>query len=261
MLRPLQLPSIIGALLMLCGICSASQVIPFEYRDGLIWIKVNTPQSEVPLNFVLDSGAGSSVLDLATARKLNVKLKVRERVQCVDAAMSAWRVDGFSANVGGVAIRDNPLSLDLSETSELCSRRIDGLLGHDFFRDRIVQIDFKARCIRLLYEADDRNSCAVVSMKVRRGAMCVPVSVNGHPPRWTRLDTGCDDGLRWVQRGGHGYVRASLQVGQEDISNVQIALHHTEIFPSEAGLLGNGVLANYRVTIDAVKKRLLLEKS
>lgn len=261
MLRPLRIPSIIGGLLILCGICPANQVIPFEYRDGLIWIKVNTPQSKEPLNFVLDSGAGSSVLDLATARKLNVKLETRERVQCVGAAMSAWRVDGFSANVGGVAIRDTPLSLDLSETSELCSRRIDGLLGHDFFQDRIVQIDFKARCIRLLNEADDRNSCAVVSMKVRRGTMCVPVSVNGQRPRWTRLDTGCDAGLRWVQRGGHGYVRASLQVGQEDISDVQIALHHEEIFPSEAGLLGNGVLANYRVTIDAVKKRLLLEKS
>ncbi len=33
------------------------------------------------------------------------------------------------------------------------------------------------------------------------------------------------------------------------------------MFPDESGLLGNGILSNYIVTIDAVQKKLLLEKS
>jgi hypothetical protein len=32
-----------------------------------------------------------------------------------------------------------------------------------------------------------------------------------------------------------------------------------EIFPGEAGLLGNGALSKYRVTIDGIGKRLVLE--
>jgi len=38
-------------------------------------------------------------------------------------------------------------------------------------------------------------------------------------------------------------------------------MHATEIFPDEAGLLGNGVLSNYTITIDAVQNRLLLARS
>ena len=258
----LSLSSLVGGLLLLfCGLCQAGQVIPFEYRDGLIWVKVNTQHCDEPLNFLLDSGAGSSVLNLETARRLGVPLGARERVQCVGAAASAWRVGGFLADVKGIAILETPLALDLRETSELCSRPIDGLLGHDFFHERIVQIDFKARYIRLLDKANDRNACAVLSLRVRNDAMCVPVSMNGSSPKWTRLDTGCDDGLHWVARAGDGYVRTSLQLGSEEITNVRTALHRSEIFPSEAGLLGNGVLANYRVTIDALNGRLLLEKS
>jgi hypothetical protein len=256
--------SVFSALLLLhCGYCSAEEVIPFEYQDGLIWVKVKTAHADGPLDFLLDSGAGSSVLNLETARKLGVDMGRRERVRLVGASASAWRVNGFRASLGGIELRGNPLALDLSETSELCSRPIDGLLGFDFFEGRIVQIDFKARCVRLLDKADHHNACTVVALRVRNQALCVPISVNGSPAEWTRLDTGCDDGLHWVSGGGrrNEYVRASLKLGGEQITNVKTALHRSPIFPSEAGLLGNAVLDNYRVTIDAVNQRLSLRKS
>ncbi len=240
---------------------ATAQVIPFDYEDGLIWVKVTTKLSETPLNFLLDSGAGTSVLDLATARKIGVQLGKREQVQCVGTAAFAWRVDGFRGSVGSVAISQTPLALDLQATSDRCSRRIDGLIGHDFFRGRIVQIDFKSRCIRVLNEVNPRNYCAVLPMKLRNDSMCVPASMNGSSPKWIRLDTGCDTALHWVARAGKGNVRASLQLGGEEITNVLTALHRMEIFPSEAGLLGNGVLDKYRVTIDSIDRRLLLEKS
>jgi hypothetical protein len=256
--------AVFSALLLLhCGLCSAGEVIPFEYQDGLIWVKVKTAHADGPLDFLLDSGAGSSVLNSETARKLGVDMGRRERVRLVGASASARRVNGFRASLGRIELRGNPLALDLSETSELCSRPIDGLLGFDFFEERIVQIDFKARCIRLLDKVDHRDCCAIVALRVRDQALCVPVSVNGSPAEWTRLDTGCDDGLHWVSGGDRrdGYVRVSLKLGNEQITNVKTALHRSPIFPSEAGLLGNDVLENYRVTIDAVNQKLSLRKS
>jgi hypothetical protein len=250
-----------GLLFVLCAHCHAGQVIPFEYRDGLIWVKVNIAASEEPLNFVLDSGAGSSVVSLETVRKLGIKRGASAKVRRVGANASAFRVSGFLADVAGVPISQTPLAIDLADTSQECSRAIDGLLGHDFFLGRIVQIDFKSRCIRLLDKAADRNCCAILSLRLTNAAMCVPVSVNGSKLKWTRLDTGCDDGLHWVAGTGNQYVRTSLQLGSERITNVKTALHNSEIFPGEAGLLGNGVLSDYRVTIDAVTHRLLLEKS
>ena len=149
--------------------------------------------------------------------------------------------------------------MDLSQTSALCSRGIDGLLGEDFFFHRILQIDFRDLCIRLLDKADAARCCAVMPLKTDHSAFCVQVSVNGSEPRWTRLDTGCDDGLHWVT-GSAGQARTSLALGGETIRNVRTELHRSPLFPQEAGLLGNGVLSGYRVTIDGVNHRLLLAR-
>jgi hypothetical protein len=248
-------------LLLLAGsFCPAAQ-IPFEFRDGLIWMKVKAEGSREPLHFLLDSGAGSSVVDLTTARRLGLTFSGAIKVQRVGDSISAHRIAGFSAHVGGVAIQSDPLAVDLSATSELCSRRIDGLIGHDFFRGRIVQIDFKNRCIRVLESARADDACACIPLKVRNCALCVPVSMNGSRARWTRLDTGCDGALHWVDGAGGDDVHATVAVGPEQITNVPTSLHRSPLFPSEAGLLGNSILSNYRVTIDAVNGRLLLQRS
>ena len=105
--------------------------------------------------------------------------------------------------------------------------------------------------------------------------MCVPVVVNGAPARWTRLDTGCDSALLWVgavpkpragarsvsvglAQAGGGDVLTSVQLGAQHINGVRTELHASEIFPHEAGLLGNGVLSRFVVTIDGKDNRLLL---
>jgi hypothetical protein len=44
--------------------------IPFQYREGLIWLKVAVAGKSRPLNSLLDTGSGVSVLDLQIARTL-----------------------------------------------------------------------------------------------------------------------------------------------------------------------------------------------
>jgi hypothetical protein len=234
--------------------------IPIEIRDGLIWVKVQAAGQERPLNFLLDSGAGCSVLSANVAQKLGVKYGRTEKVRRVESTVMTRRVRDFQASVGGIPISETPLALDLSDVSDLCSRPVDGLLGHDFFSGRIIQIDFQASRLRILDEADPTTATSVLRMKVGQGAMLVPVSVDGSEPKWTRLDTGCDDSLHWVAGRDESYVSTSVQLGNEQLRGVKTALHAQEIFPQEAGMLGVGALRNYRVTIDAVNRQLLLEK-
>jgi aspartyl protease len=243
------------------GRAAGGQSIPFEYRDGLIWVKVRSAASGAPLNFLLDSGAGVSVLSADAAHRLGVKLGVAETVRRVGTDAAAWHVSGFEATLAGIPVCREPLVLDLRDTSASCCRPIDGLLGQDFFRGRVVQINFKEQCIRLLDKADEHGCCAVLRLSLQHGVMCVPISVNDSALKWARLDTGCDDGLHWVARGAAGHARTSLQLGAEKIANVKTTLHRSALFPEEAGLLGNGILAGYQVTIDGVSRRLLLEKS
>ncbi|MBU6409692.1 MAG: aspartyl protease family protein, partial [Verrucomicrobia bacterium] len=75
----------------------------FQYREGLLWIKVSTPQSARPLNFLLDSGAEVSVIALATAERLGLALHEPVSVKSVESSMTGFRTQGLRATANGVA--------------------------------------------------------------------------------------------------------------------------------------------------------------
>jgi hypothetical protein len=251
--------------------------IPFELRDGMICLTVKPTPTGTPLRFVLDSGAGMSALNSDAARKFK-SLRPGPPVWVVGVqhgAKARW-VRGFSAKVGNVRLSDDILVLDLRQINPASPRGIDGLLGQDFFRGRIVQIDFRKKRLRLLERADAAGA-TVLPIRFQNGAMSVPVSVAGAPPRWTRLDTGCNDDLHWVtlrpsRSGRHGasvgfsrgpvtYVETMVDLAEYRINGVRAGLHEREFFPGEAGLLGTGILSHFTMTVDARAGRLLLKKN
>jgi hypothetical protein len=250
--------------------------IPFELRDGLICLNVKVTSTSSPLRFVLDSGAGMSALNLDAARKLKVKLGAPAFVVGVEGGTKARWVHGFAAKVGDVPVIGDLLVFDFRQINPGAPRGIDGLLGQDFFRGRIVQIDFRKKRLRFLERADSADS-VVLPIKFQNGAMCVPVSVAGSAPRWARLDTGCNDDLHWVtvrpsrygprgasvgfSRGPVAYVETIVDLAEYRISGVQAGLHERQFFPGEAGLLGTGILSNFTMTVDAPGARVILRKN
>src|SRR6201993_410282 len=245
---------------------AASAAIPFEYRDGFIWIKVNALSRKEPLNFILDSGASASVLDLAQARTLGVAIGKPEKVQGVNGQALAYEVDNFRGDCCGVTLSTSFLATDLKDLSDCCHHSIDGILGADFFRGRTVQINFRAHEVRLLKNCDfDLASCEKLPIKVCNGAFCVPVRVGHSPIQWVRLDTGCDSALEWVRKqrprllskpeptepslSSEQFVTTDLQIGKQHYA-VRTVLHTEPIFAGEAGLLGNGLLEKFCLTID-----------
>jgi gag-polyprotein putative aspartyl protease len=254
--------------------------VPLQYRDGFLWLKVCAAGQREPLNFLLDSGASSSVLNSQTARGLNLKLGARQSVHGVHSQALAYWVTGSRAEVAGIGLPKSLLSVDLSALSKTCHQPIDGLLGADFLRGRIVQIDFAARKIRFLNNAQPTDRCAVLPIKWRNDAMCVPVGIAGNSPQWMRLDTGCESALEWTSdetkgHRNHGtqdtsiglagasirYIEADVQLGNHSLSGVRIGVHEQRIFPGESGLLGNGVLSQFQVTIDTPNRRVILQKN
>src|SRR5262249_3202269 len=55
------------------GVPEASE-IPLQFREVLLWLEINAPQSKEPLHFLVDSGASVSVVNLTTAKHLGVSL-------------------------------------------------------------------------------------------------------------------------------------------------------------------------------------------
>jgi hypothetical protein len=242
----------------------------------MVWLKVEAHGQS--LNFLLDSGAGASVLDAAAARRFGAKLGACETVQGTEGRCTAYRVHDLAATVGGTPLPRSILALDLSSVSRACGRRIDGLLGLDFFRGRIVQIDYAAQKVRLFarYETFDLRG-ETLPLARRNGALCVRVSVNDHASEWMRLDTGCSAALEWVaseaklRHRGPTSIAASaglphsihteMKIGNEQFSAVKTGLRDKPMFPGEAGLLGNGLLSHFRVTMDADRSLVLLRRT
>jgi len=249
---------------------------PFEFREGLLWIEVNVPQSRKPLNFLVDTGAGVSVINLSTAKRIGLKLGREVMVHGLQTMLTGYWQQRMLAKVGEVELPREYLAVDLDKLSSSCERPLDGLVGADFFRNRIVQIDFDERKIRLLKPVKREKSEVTLPLQLRPCGMRVPISVNGHKQQWVRLDTGCATALQWVtsdvrpeqcgRKMAIGLIEISIPqavttvgIAEHEFGTVPTGLHETAIFPGEAGLLGNDLLSRFStVTINAKAGRVIL---
>ena len=272
MLSVVSVRAALSFLAFLCLLLSAgAQEIPFEFVDG--YILVHARVNAHPVTLLVDSGASASVLSLSSARRLHVPLGDPLPVDGVNAGALAFQIGPITAEARGLVLSQMTLATDLSNAAQLCSVPVDGLIGADFFKGRMVQIDYASQRLRLLDKVDAGGQS--LPLRAMNGVLCLPVSVNGSRPRWTRLDTGCNDALHWVvprlteapePRGiSIGFITntddetlVSVGLGRLALPSVAATLHGRAIFPHEAGLLGSEILSQYRVTIDAVHDRIWL---
>jgi len=255
---------------------SVAGELPLKFHEGLLWLEVSVPQSEEPLHFLVDSGASASVVNLSTARRLGLKLGPKVSVTAVATTLTGhWPVK-LSARTSQIELPDEFLALDLSKLSGACSRSVDGLIGADFFRDRVVQIDYAAQKLRVLDAAPTNADTNSVPLEARPCGFRVEVNVNGGKSQWVRVDTGCATAFQWVTSKERAerctsklavglaelsipQTMTSVRIGNHYLDTVPTGLHRKAIFPGESGLLGNGLLATFGVvTIDAKAGRLFL---
>lgn len=255
----------------------AVQVIPFQFKEGFIWVQVSEPRSCSPLHFLLDTGASVSVIDVSTAKLLGAKLGRPVKVQGVQSEVQGFWRTRLNAEASEFKLPTDYLGLDLSSLSGACQTRIDGLIGLDFFKGRAVEIDFKGSVLRVLEKGESSKSKRI-PIEIRSCGVRIPIIVNGKPNQWVRLDTGCASGLQWVteefpaetcmgQKAAVGLTpismtqtRSNVEIGGFSIIDVSTGLHKKQIFPGEAGLLGNGVLQKLeRITIDLKSKSFSFE--
>ena len=265
------------ALLLQCrGFAQETAEIPFRFADGFIQVKVRLPSKSESLNMLLDSGASVSVLDLKAAHRLGLQTGEPLAIRGVTSDAAAFTIHPIPATLGGVDGGRIALAADLATAGRLCAERVDGLIGIDFFRDRIVQIDYVRQRLRLLSHAPVERPDFRLPFKVINDVACVNVGVNGSSRRWVRLDTGCNDALHWVipKRGrleksrgasvgfvtdGQDIASTRVWLGDRVLYSVPTALHGRPFFEGEAGLLGNGLLAQFIVTLDWAAQTLTLQ--
>jgi hypothetical protein len=130
---------------------AAPTAIAFELATRHVIVKVSVNRSR-PLSFVLDTGAHVAIVRLDVAKELGLSLagnvnvggagpgqQAGRRVQ--NATWSLIGLEGFAQPVS--------LALPLPALPSAMGRDIDGIIGGEFIREFVLELDYQARVITL----------------------------------------------------------------------------------------------------------------
>jgi predicted aspartyl protease len=197
----------------------SSLAIPFELEDNLIYVAVSINGSK-PLSFILDTGA-FTIVDLRRAQELGLKLKHTGQTDGVgDARQDVFlATTKVSYSLPGVTLSNQRLLAVSLEKAEGCiqkfvidaqgrgiissnpaevgaKRKVDGILGKEFFSNFVVEIDYAARLINVYEPGNYKYSGQGEKLAIEVGPQHIfvqaKVFATGRPPVIGRLmvDTG-----------------------------------------------------------------------
>jgi predicted aspartyl protease len=247
-----------------------------------------------PFEFILDTGAGTSLLSSDLAKKLNIKIISTKEGQSAGGkiSVSLAKVDSFA--VGQAKLDDVDVGIvDLSHIAKTIGTKIDGDVGYNFLKHFRITIDYHDCEIRFdeprRIERLGRSAKAEVRMRLASLAkplLLVQVHANGHGPFQFAIDTGTSTtaiapelaqqvGLESSPVGplttGGAQVNVtagtleSFQVGRARIDNLVVVVADFFSMLSQAvgvrldGIVGYNFLRNFRVVIDYPGEKFRLE--
>jgi hypothetical protein len=155
---------------------SSAVTIPFELvnRHVVIQVKVNNSR---PLSFVLDTGDKFAIIDLERAKELGLNLQGELRAAGAGAERPTGAfVRDSTFTIPGLAGFSQPVNIALP-VRNLATRfghDFDGILGSEFIKEFVMELDYQARVIKL--HDKDKFSYAGPGQSI-------PIKLNGagHP--------------------------------------------------------------------------------
>ena len=146
----LLLASCVGAMTQRQRTRRALVVIPFELSErGHIFLHARVNDS-APLWFILDSGSGDTVLNNKLIKKLNLKIEAEGEAAGAGGEQPAVLTTGVSLDVSGVRLpRKEIPAIDFQRLEKAIGREIDGMLGYDFIRRLVVEVNYEALSIKI----------------------------------------------------------------------------------------------------------------
>jgi len=240
----------------------------FDDRSGLVFLSARIGEGEA-MPFLLDTGAGPCVIDTAVAARSGVEVGPQVLRQGgagtfasrVSAAPVQLRIDGVPLTCSETLITD------LAGMADELGGPIAGIIGGDFFRGRIVSIDFGSDRISLFDRDGFRHAGERIPIRIQRNRpyLTARLSVAGGPQDVARellVDTGSQDHVDdpiLVQsgRGGTEVAASGLGAGHRartgTFSLVRIGSRSFSDVPGvvpAVPLVGAGLLARFNLIFD-----------
>ncbi len=278
---------------------AAPVTIPFDLVVRHVIVRVTVNNSR-PLSFILDSGANQAIIRTDIAKELGLKLEgqvtgrgagpgVQTGAFVRNAKWSLVGLTGFSQPV--------TLALPFADLPSALGQPVDGIIGGEFIKEFVVELDYQAKQIRLHKPAaftytGPGESIPVEFVDVSHPTIPATVTtIGGSPIRGQFLfDIGAGqalalhspfvreqkllDGTRQTIRaiGGAGAGgKTSGQLGRVEalqIGSVALAQPITVFSEDDAGAFANAklignigaqVAMRFRVFLDYSRRRIIFE--
>ncbi|HVG30257.1 MAG TPA: aspartyl protease family protein [Pyrinomonadaceae bacterium] len=178
--------------------------IPFELADNLIYVRTRVNDSE-PLWFILDTGASASILNERVAKGLGLRAGRREKGTGTGGPIEVGMIDGVSLSLPGVSVSSQTVgAFPLDQFAPIAGRAVGGIIGYDFIKEFVIEIDYAAGLLNL-YEP---------AAYVYKGAgEIIPVNLIERKP-WVRATLAVSDeqsfeGTFEIDTGGDGVMVVS----------------------------------------------------
>lgn len=271
--------------LVYAGGRGATDWIPFAGLDeGRIFVPVTV--NGHPVTAILDSGAGTAVLDSSFAVSAGLKQLGAVPLSGENAIGAGALITGLEIGLGGATLKNATVT-----TTDLRSLGVvqPVVMGEDIFRGAVVDLDFPGRRLALRDPAGFRPPAGAIAVSlVYDGAdELVPLSIEGGPPAPFILDTGFPMALRIsphlakaqdlltgrpsvaISAGGiggsaPGQIASVRGVSLGGVGFANVPVMFSNAWPSASytdrvqGLLGVALLSRFRVIVDWPAGRLYL---
>jgi hypothetical protein len=283
----MKMPKILSLLLaILAASCTSAQAtkpqfplsFPFDFENNQIFLKVGI-NDNAPVWFIVDSGASANVVDAALAQKLG--LKTEGEKQGTGAGKGTVRVT-FAKNVrfelpGLSSPSESAYVIDLSGQPALQGREVGGILGYDFFRRYVVEIDYDAELLTLhdpdVFKYDGRGAEIPFELVKKTPHIPLKIKLNGRDAleRKVLVDSGSGDAVDddlMAQSVNKLEVVGGVGLGQEfrttvgRAESVQIGPYILKQPTGVSGgvaLIGNEALRRFNIVFDYSRQKLYLE--
>jgi len=247
-----------------------------------------------PFQFILDTGAGTSLLSSELAKQLKVSIISTKEGQSAGGKVSVSLAKVDSLALGAAKIDEVDVGIvDLSHIGKTIGAKIDGDIGYNFLKHFRIAIDYQSCDIRFddptRIESFGRSAKTEVPMRLASLAkplLLVDVHANRRGPFQFAIDTGTSTtaispeiarqlGLKSSPTGSGTTAGAqvsvaagslkSLQLGGARIDDLVVVIADFFAMLSQAvgarldGIVGYNFLRNFKVVIDYPGERFRLE--
>lgn len=267
---------------------ATSTTVRFQQAGGaqpliLLPVKVN---GQGPFQFILDTGASTSLLSPELAGRLNVEPTGSREGQTAGGKVAVSLGRAQSLDLGGAILTDAEIAIvELGHIARAVGADIDGDLGYNFFKHFRLTIDYQTNQLHL---QDPRrfesvgNSGALTEVPMRLAAPAKPLIlvdtyINGAGPFQFAIDTGSSTSaispelaaqfklqtapVGRVTTGGAqidlvAATLETLQVGRAKIPQVPVVIGPFLRMLSEVagakleGIIGYNFLRHFKVVMD-----------